>query len=45
MTCIKCKQHFCYLCGEKISRTEPYKHFNIIGKICFEKLFDVGSLA
>lgn len=43
MTCIKCKQHFCYLCGEKISRTEPYKHFNIIGKICFEKLFDVGS--
>ncbi|KAG2363547.1 hypothetical protein BDR07DRAFT_1356194 [Suillus spraguei] len=40
MTCIKCKQHFCYLCGEKLSASEPYKHFNTIGKNCFEKLFD-----
>ncbi|KAG1889377.1 hypothetical protein F4604DRAFT_839128 [Suillus subluteus] len=40
MTCIKCKQHFCYLCGEKLSPLEPYKHFNTIGKSCFEKLFD-----
>ncbi|KAG2370195.1 hypothetical protein BDR07DRAFT_1447129 [Suillus spraguei] len=31
MTCIKCKQHFCNLCGEKLSALEPYKHFNTIG--------------
>ncbi|KAG1810105.1 uncharacterized protein HD556DRAFT_1317944 [Suillus plorans] len=41
MTCIKCKQHFCYLCGEKLPGSEPYKHFNTIGKNCFEQLFDV----
>lgn len=41
MTCIKCKQHFCYLCGDKLSPAEPYKHFNTLGRTCFEKLFDV----
>ncbi|KAG1749690.1 uncharacterized protein EDB91DRAFT_1109113 [Suillus paluster] len=40
MTCAKCKQHFCYLCGEKLPPSEPYKHFNTPGKKCFSKLFE-----
>ncbi|KAG0697159.1 hypothetical protein DFH29DRAFT_984366 [Suillus ampliporus] len=40
MTCAKCRQHFCYLCGEKLPPSEPYKHFNTPGKNCFSKLFD-----
>lgn len=43
MTCVKCKQHFCYLCGEKLAPSEPYKHFNTPGKKCFSKLFDGHS--
>ncbi|KAG1757909.1 hypothetical protein EDB19DRAFT_1891573 [Suillus lakei] len=43
MTCVKCKQHFCYLCGEKLAPSEPYKHFNTPGKNCFSKLFDGHS--
>ncbi|KAG2160088.1 uncharacterized protein EDB93DRAFT_1113386 [Suillus bovinus] len=41
MTCIKCNQHFCYLCGEKLSASEPYKHFNTVLQGCFGRLFDV----
>ncbi|OJA09121.1 hypothetical protein AZE42_02562 [Rhizopogon vesiculosus] len=40
MTCAKCKQHFCYRCGERLPPTEPYKHFNTPGLGCFSKLFD-----
>ncbi|KAH7907252.1 hypothetical protein BJ138DRAFT_1160570 [Hygrophoropsis aurantiaca] len=40
MTCAKCKQHFCYRCGEKIQASNPYAHFSTPGLRCFSKLFD-----
>ncbi|KAJ3750098.1 RWD-domain-containing protein [Lentinula detonsa] len=40
MTCSKCKQHFCYRCGSKLSATSPYQHFSTPGSECFNKLFD-----
>ncbi|KAI6002599.1 hypothetical protein F5J12DRAFT_840055 [Pisolithus orientalis] len=40
MTCSKCKTHFCYRCGHKISATNPYQHFSTPGTSCFSKLFD-----
>ncbi|KAH7929072.1 hypothetical protein BV22DRAFT_1102654 [Leucogyrophana mollusca] len=43
MTCAKCKQHFCYRCGEKIQASNPYAHFSTPGLRCFSKLFDITS--
>jgi E3 ubiquitin-protein ligase RNF14 len=39
MTCWKCRQHFCYRCGQKLNANQPYAHFSIPGS-CFNKLFD-----
>ena len=44
MTCAKCKQHFCYRCGEKLSVNDPYKHFSMPGAKCYSKLFDQDSV-
>ncbi|KAI0082237.1 hypothetical protein K474DRAFT_1688223 [Panus rudis PR-1116 ss-1] len=44
MTCLRCRHHFCYRCGEKISAQNPYTHFNIPGTPCYSKLFDVESI-
>ncbi|KAJ3870155.1 hypothetical protein EV359DRAFT_69515 [Lentinula novae-zelandiae] len=43
MVCSKCKQHFCYRCGSRLSATSPYQHFSIPGSRCFNKLFDYSS--
>lgn len=40
MTCWKCRQHFCYRCGERLAPSDPYTHFSIAGKPCYNKLFD-----
>ncbi|RPD63166.1 RWD-domain-containing protein [Lentinus tigrinus ALCF2SS1-6] len=44
MTCIKCGQHYCYRCGERLDRWHPYKHFSTPGLRCFSKLFDFESI-
>ncbi|KAK7025550.1 hypothetical protein VNI00_015903 [Paramarasmius palmivorus] len=43
MTCVKCKVHFCYKCGEKLNPANPYKHFSTQGQKCYNKLFDFNS--
>ncbi|KAI5992155.1 hypothetical protein EDD15DRAFT_2168501 [Pisolithus albus] len=40
MTCSKCKTHFCYRCGNRISAKDPYQHFSTPGTSCFSRLFD-----
>ncbi|KAI6020796.1 hypothetical protein BKA83DRAFT_1432233 [Pisolithus microcarpus] len=40
MTCSKCKTHFCYRCGHRISATNPYQHSSTPGSSCFSRLFD-----
>ncbi|KAI0662611.1 RWD-domain-containing protein [Cubamyces menziesii] len=44
MTCVKCGEHYCYRCGARLDRKEPYKHFSTPGLRCFSKLFDVESI-
>lgn len=44
MTCAKCKQHFCYRCGEKLLPSNPYVHFSTPGLRCYSKLFDFQSI-
>ncbi|ESP01946.1 hypothetical protein LOTGIDRAFT_157076 [Lottia gigantea] len=39
MTCTKCKNYFCWLCGDSLSRTNPYSHYNIKGP-CTNRLFE-----
>ncbi|KAF9036464.1 hypothetical protein BDZ89DRAFT_1100630 [Hymenopellis radicata] len=43
MTCSKCKQHFCYRCGEKLYGN-PYEHFSTRNLPCYNKLFDFNSM-
>lgn len=40
MTCIKCHSYFCWTCLEKLSKTDPYGHFNHPSSKCFNKLFE-----
>lgn len=40
MQCGRCSAHFCYLCGQSIKPTDPYKHFNTPGQPCYGKLFE-----
>lgn len=44
MTCAKCREHFCYRCGERLIASDPYIHFSTPGKPCFSKLFDFESI-
>lgn len=39
MKCSHCQAHFCYRCGQKISASNPYAHFNE-KTACYGKLFD-----
>ncbi|KAJ7783527.1 hypothetical protein DFH07DRAFT_788086 [Mycena maculata] len=45
MTCARCKMHFCYRCGCKLSPSDPYAHFSQATPAngCFNKLFDFVS--
>ncbi|KAK6173372.1 hypothetical protein SNE40_016838 [Patella caerulea] len=38
MTCMKCRNYFCWLCGDSLSRSNPYSHFNMDGP-CRNQLF------
>ena len=40
ITCAKCGQHFCYLCGNKLEASNPYAHFSAKGTACCGKLFE-----
>ncbi|KAJ3077022.1 E3 ubiquitin-protein ligase rnf14 [Podochytrium sp. JEL0797] len=40
MTCKVCDEHFCYVCGERLNRSNPYHHFNTPGEPCFGRLFE-----
>ena len=44
MTCVKCKTHFCYRCGDKLQASNPYIHFSTPGHRCYSKLFDFQSV-
>ncbi|KAJ2554383.1 hypothetical protein EV175_002600 [Coemansia sp. RSA 1933] len=40
MTCLVCKTHFCYLCGNEIGvASGVYDHFNTNGGSCHQQLF------
>ena len=39
MSCFKCHSNFCWLCAAKISKSQPYTHFNNPSSKCFNKLF------
>ncbi|KEI39815.1 uncharacterized protein L969DRAFT_86399 [Mixia osmundae IAM 14324] len=39
MLCNRCRTHFCFRCGSKLSASDPYLHFQMPGP-CFHKLFD-----
>ncbi|KAJ7706433.1 hypothetical protein B0H17DRAFT_629154 [Mycena rosella] len=43
MTCARCKMHFCYRCGSKLTPSDPYIHFSTPGQRCYSKLFDFVS--
>lgn len=43
MTCMKCKQHFCYLCGDKLKASNPYRHFSNEQSPCYNRLFDLNA--
>ncbi|KAH9947645.1 hypothetical protein B0H21DRAFT_314307 [Amylocystis lapponica] len=44
MTCAKCKEHFCYRCGDRLQANNPYAHFSTPGHRCYSKLFDFQSV-
>jgi len=40
MTCWKCRQHFCYKCGQRLNADQPYSHFSNALLACYNQLFD-----
>merc|ERR1719266_2741078 len=40
MTCLKCNTYFCYLCGARLSRENPYGHYSERSSKCFNQLFE-----
>ncbi len=40
MTCFKCNNNFCWLCLERINKSNPYLHFNSRNSRCYQKLFE-----
>ncbi|KAL6946964.1 hypothetical protein ACO0QE_001820 [Hanseniaspora vineae] len=39
MKCPMCGIAFCFLCGEDLDPSDPYRHFNDIANDCYHKLF------
>ena len=39
ITCWRCGTNFCWLCGKRLEKVNPYAHFNINGGDCFGALF------
>lgn len=44
MTCSRCRENFCYRCGERLDRNNPYDHFSDPNKRCHSKLFDYDDV-
>lgn len=47
MVCVKCKCYFCWLCEQRLSRENPYKHYNDRTSPCNNQLFagvDLGDM-
>ena len=41
MTCTRCSGHFCFLCGGKLPKENPYAHFSDKSVNCYNRLFDI----
>lgn len=41
MICYNCNTHFCYLCGFWLPAANPYKHYNVSGGDCFQRLWEL----
>jgi E3 ubiquitin-protein ligase RNF14 len=41
MTCFQCRTHFCYLCATWLDPHNPYQHFNVEGRPCYQRLWDL----
>lgn len=41
MICFRCNTHFCYLCSAWLEPSNPYKHFNVDGTSCFQRLWEL----
>ncbi|XP_067899923.1 E3 ubiquitin-protein ligase RNF14 isoform X2 [Heterodontus francisci] len=39
MTCISCKQCFCWLCRRPLPKVDPYEHYRDTSSPCFNELF------
>ncbi|KAM9311593.1 E3 ubiquitin-protein ligase RNF14 [Gastrophryne carolinensis] len=44
MTCTGCRQYFCWLCMNILSRGNPYQHFNDPSSGCFNQCLDEGII-
>ena len=44
MTCTKCKNYFCWLCGKILGKTNPYSHFRDPNTPCGGRLFEGADL-
>ena len=40
ITCWRCETNFCWLCGTKLPKVNPYSHFNARGGKCYGALFE-----
>ena len=40
MTCSRCGDHFCWLCGKQLEHANPYRHFHSGVSQCGGRLFD-----
>ena len=40
ITCWRCETNFCWLCGTKLPKQNPYSHFNVRGGKCYGALFE-----
>ncbi|RKF57440.1 E3 ubiquitin-protein ligase itt1 [Erysiphe neolycopersici] len=41
MICFRCNTHFCYLCSNWLSPSNPYKHYNTISSSCYMRLWEL----
>ena len=39
-TIFRCNTYFCYLCGARLSRENPYGHYSERSSKCFNQLFE-----
>merc|ERR1719300_1864580 len=39
ITCWRCSTNFCWLCGNRLDKQNPYNHFHAVGGACYGLLF------